>query len=243
LVTRYRADLALTHYQIGDRQLYFRRFADALVSLDQARVLAEPLVREAPQDYLMKIQLGAILEGRGRVLAELGRFNEAVAAYQEAIPQARQACDQAPASPLHRRVLAADLVHTYEGLAELLQTMNRPEEALQALHAAREVLEMLPDLQSWDLQLAQLDSQASALAGQGEPYAERAISLLRSEIAAGRINLLHLKSERRLDPLRSRPDFQMLQMDLAFPGDPFRPETEPGLADRHAPRRAAGAAR
>jgi serine/threonine-protein kinase len=228
-VTSYRADLAMTHYQIGNRQLYFRRVVEALASLEQARVLAEPLVREAPNDFLMKSQLGAILENRGSALAALGRFAEATAAYRQAISQARQAFDQAPASPRLRRELAMDLVHDHEGLAETLQSLNQPDEALRSLCAAREVLERLPGLQPSERdELARLSS--------------RAIALLRRLIAAGNLNLQQWNNDRSLDPLRSRSDFQMLGMDLAFPPNPFRddrrrassrPGAGNGFADRH----------
>jgi serine/threonine-protein kinase len=228
-VKSYRADLAMTHYQIGNRQLYFRRVAAALASLEQARVLAEPLVREAPNDFLMKSQLGAILENRGSAMAAMGRSAEATAAYRQAISQARQAFEQAPASPRLRRELAMDLVHDHEGLAEALQSLNQPDEALRSLCAARAVLETLPDLQPSERdEIARLSS--------------RAIALLRRLIAAGKINLQQWNNDRSLDPLRSRSDFQMLGMDLAFPADPFRDdrqrESSPpgaghGFADRH----------
>lgn len=238
-VTRYRADLAMTHYQIGDRQVYFRRFSEALVSFEQARGLAEPLVRETPQNFLMKSQLGAILNGRGQALAALGHFSEAAAAYRQAIPQARQAYGQAPTSSRLRRELARDLVQDHEGLAETLQSLNQPDEAMRSLCAGCEFLERLPERQRWEQeQFARLSS--------------RAIALLRRMIAAGSMNLQQFHNDRSLDPLRSRSDFQMLGMDLAFPADPFRDDRETessppgaghGFADRHGPNRAAGAAR
>jgi hypothetical protein len=39
--------------------------------------------------------------------------------------------------------------------------------------------------------------------------------------AAGDPNLSLIKTDADLDPIRSRPDFQLLMMDLAFPADPF----------------------
>ena len=53
----------------------------------------------------------------------------------------------------------------------------------------------------------------------------RAIAELRRAHTAGlfdsRSNLDHLDHDRRLCPLRSRPDYKALRLDLAFPIDPF----------------------
>jgi hypothetical protein len=44
---------------------------------------------------------------------------------------------------------------------------------------------------------------------------------LRQAVAGGYRKLTVLRTDLDLDPLRSRPDFQLLMMDLAFPDDPF----------------------
>ena len=45
--------------------------------------------------------------------------------------------------------------------------------------------------------------------------------MLRQANAAGYRDLAHMRSDIALDPLRARPDFQLLMMDLAMPADPF----------------------
>ncbi|MGA2700271.1 MAG: hypothetical protein ABSH35_04145 [Isosphaeraceae bacterium] len=42
-------------------------------------------------------------------------------------------------------------------------------------------------------------------------------------VAAGLQDAAFMRRDADLDPLRSRPDFQMLMMDLAFPDEPFAP--------------------
>jgi hypothetical protein len=59
-------------------------------------------------------------------------------------------------------------------------------------------------------------------AAEGRAEANRAMSALRRAVAAGYRNLAHMQTDTDLDPLRSRPDFQALMMDLAMPTDPFR---------------------
>jgi hypothetical protein len=49
---------------------------------------------------------------------------------------------------------------------------------------------------------------------------------LRRAVAAGYHKLAFLQTNTDLDPLRSRPDFQVLMMDLAFPPDPFSKGTD-----------------
>ena len=59
-------------------------------------------------------------------------------------------------------------------------------------------------------------------ASDGAIEAERAMDILRGIIAAG-YRAPALRTEAALDPLRDRPDFQLLMMDVAFPTDPFIP--------------------
>ena len=58
---------------------------------------------------------------------------------------------------------------------------------------------------------------------------DRALELLDKARAAGEfkgtIRLDEVRRERLLDPLRSHPRFQLLMMDLAFPDNPFGPQT------------------
>ena len=66
-------------------------------------------------------------------------------------------------------------------------------------------------------------AQISKLSGpdEGRAVADRAMHVLRQAVAAGYDNAAQIDEESDLDPLRSRPDFQILMMDLAFPADPF----------------------
>ena len=55
------------------------------------------------------------------------------------------------------------------------------------------------------------------------------MGVLRRAVAAGYRNVTWMQRDPDLDPLRARPDFQILMMDLAFPPDPF---SENADADR-----------
>lgn len=57
---------------------------------------------------------------------------------------------------------------------------------------------------------------------QGAPLeASRGMDLLRQAVAAGFRERDWLRTEPGLNPLRDRPDFQLLMTDLAFPAEPI----------------------
>ena len=55
----------------------------------------------------------------------------------------------------------------------------------------------------------------------GAATADKAMASLRRAVAAGWGQAAHMRVDTDLEPLRFRPDFQMLLMDMAFPADPF----------------------
>jgi eukaryotic-like serine/threonine-protein kinase len=56
---------------------------------------------------------------------------------------------------------------------------------------------------------------------EGTDQAEKAMAILRQSITMGYRNPVGYRTESALDPLRNRPDFQVLVMDLAMPAEPF----------------------
>jgi hypothetical protein len=58
-------------------------------------------------------------------------------------------------------------------------------------------------------------------AAQGAEQAEKSMSVLRQAVSMGYRNPDAYGTESALDPLRNRDDFRLLQMDLAFPAQPF----------------------
>ncbi len=69
------------------------------------------------------------------------------------------------------------------------------------------------------------------------------MSWLRQAVAFGERNANRFQSERALYPLRNRPDFQLLAMDLTMPAEPFAPRAATAsylvARSRSGPRRAA----
>src|SRR5262249_42003106 len=58
-------------------------------------------------------------------------------------------------------------------------------------------------------------------AAEGRAAAEQAMPWLPRAVARGYRNVPVLERDHDLDPIRSRPDFQLLMMDVEFPDDPF----------------------
>src|SRR5262249_53084708 len=56
--------------------------------------------------------------------------------------------------------------------------------------------------------------------------AAMAMTLLHKAVAMGYRPVNASRPEDALDPLRSRPDFQLLMLDLAFPAEPFSQDTD-----------------
>ena len=58
-------------------------------------------------------------------------------------------------------------------------------------------------------------------AADGETEATAAIRSLREAVRSGYRDANQYRTETALDPLRDRPDFRLLMMDLTFPKDAF----------------------
>ncbi len=58
-------------------------------------------------------------------------------------------------------------------------------------------------------------------AAEGADQAEKAMAVLRQAVTMGYRNPYAYRTESALDPLRNRPDFRALMMDLVFPTKPF----------------------
>jgi hypothetical protein len=55
-----------------------------------------------------------------------------------------------------------------------------------------------------------------------EARTRRAIAVLRRAVMAGHADLVQVRRDPVLDPLRRRRDFEEMILDLSFPADPFR---------------------
>jgi serine/threonine-protein kinase len=157
----------------------------------------------------------------GSALARTGRRDEALRSLTQARATLKRLVDDHPDFIAYQ----ADLAENYLWTGAVYQDLGRPAEALRELWNARELLGRMSPGGGNLYDLARTESRLVALAGTGElkPQADRAMEALRRAVARGYRSPYALRSDPSLDPLRSRPDFQTLLLDLQFPGDPFAP--------------------
>src|SRR5262249_52162577 len=123
------------------------------------------------------------------------------------------------------------LAFALTGLGRAHFRAGRPAEASGPLRRAVALRDELPrmsfearyDLACSHALLAALVAEAGSEQGSGESQreADSAMTALRQAVEAGYRDLAHLRSDPDLDPLRRRPDFRLLMMDLAMPAEPF----------------------
>jgi hypothetical protein len=121
--------------------------------------------------------------------------------------------------------------YSYLGLAR--QRGGRLAEAAVELRRAVAIMERLSNLQPDGYNLYNLACFRSLLSGMAAQrgslltpsdasgLGEQAVLALRQAIAAGFRDVGFMRRDTDLNALRSRPDFQMLLLDLAFPSNPF----------------------
>jgi serine/threonine protein kinase/tetratricopeptide (TPR) repeat protein len=163
----------------------------------------------------------------GHLLWETGKPREAEAEIRRAIMLFQKLADEHPAITEFRSGLAV----SHGAIGALLRATGKPAEAVTSFRSAVAVLESLPTLAAGALYnlacyqaLLARPAEASGSGFSAEEVrvcADRAMDTLRRAVAAGFRHLAHMQADTDLDPLRNRPDFKLLMMDLAFPAEPF----------------------
>ncbi len=240
-VPRYPAQLALIHRRMGLIHRRSGRLAEALASYERARELAEPLANAYPGDISFQLDLAENLAEIGEVLGVLDRSSEALASLKKALPwfdkahAAQHKLVQAdPSTSLNR----SNLADTIRRRGVVYQRCSRVEEAAADFRTSADLLGRLANPSSGDLyslccSLALLagvldrpGSGFSAAVRQRE--ADAAMVALRRAVDGGWQNIVEARTDSNLDPIRSRPDFRLLMLDLEFPADPFVHQITPG---------------
>ena len=176
----------------------------------------------------------------GYLERDTGRPAQAIESFERALEILQKLTIANPAVAHYRSNLALCQIN----VGQLKQQIGHPAEALQLFRQALALKERLPRHGPESIyDMACLLSQMSAIAEPtaGEPMAEsparkisgglrgalseslsdRAMPALRDAVAAGYRDWKHMAKDSDLDSLRSRADFQLLMMDLAFPADPL----------------------
>jgi eukaryotic-like serine/threonine-protein kinase len=228
-VTQFQSDLAQSFNDIGFLQQESGHLAQALESLEPARAILQKLADLNPAVTLFEGDLAQNHQVIGSIQDQTGRRVEALASYERARSILQKLTDLNPTLTVFQNRLA--MSHSYLGLAR--QRGGRPMEAAAEFGRAVAIMERLSIVQPDGYNLYNLACFRSLLSGIGaEPgsgispeevgrLAEQAVAALRQAVAAGSRDVAFMRRDTDLDPIRSRPDFQMLILDLDFPREPF----------------------
>jgi len=125
----------------------------------------------------------------------------------------------------------SDLASSLKRRRIVQQATGRVADAAQTLRRAAGLRDALTSMNPAELYEhaathARLGAQAgvpgsNVTAALGAAELDRAMDVLRRAVANGYRNLPRLERDPDLDPLRQRPDFRLLMLELAFPADPF----------------------
>jgi tetratricopeptide (TPR) repeat protein len=217
------------HFATGHREQALAGFGE-VVRLSRAVADADPSILLAQGLLVQSLQF------RGAVLEEMDRPGDALASYEEARAimnpseprwQEGRAGIANQIGNLHRRRTAGSIAS--RGLA--LARSGHAAEAVKEYRQAIQILEGLETKLALDqyhlacdhARLMQLAGAADSglTAAEGQTERDRALGCLRAAAAAGFRDLARIQADPDLDPLRSRLDFQLLMMDMAFSDDPF----------------------
>jgi serine/threonine-protein kinase len=223
------SDLAQSHNDVGFLLNETGHPTEALASLERARAIFQSLADANPAVTQFLGDLAQSHQVIGSVHDQTGRPVEALASFERAQSILQKLVAANPRHALLQSRLATN--HSYVGMAR--QRAGLPAEAATELRRAVAIMERLCDLQpdGYNLyNLACFRSQLSGIAarpGSGLSAAdagslgEQAVDALRRAVPAGLRDFAFMRRDPDLDPLRSRPDFQALMMDLEFPDEPF----------------------
>jgi hypothetical protein len=162
-----------------------------------------------------------------RILKKGGDTDGAVSECRKALALSREVSATDPGNAEFRGMVGVASIKV--GLAE--RDAGRWAEAATALREGISIQDRKPPsgpVRRYDL--ACNHALLSDLAGrpgsgvspaEGRIEADRAMRWLRDAVASGFRDQAHMRTDTDLDPLRRRPDFQRLMLDLAFPADPF----------------------
>ncbi len=226
-VTRNYEQLIRAHRQIADIHRRAGRMPEVLSALQSARQVASSLASTHPEDRHRPVDFAWACTDIGDLLGLMGKPAEAMASFDEALLIHRKLVAANPSTPSYR----SDLARTLRLCGIAMQKCHRLAEAESVFRESITILRQQTKLSSGDYYdiacFHSLLSGIAALAGSGltaaarEAEADNAMESLRRAIAAGWRNPAHMRTDPDLDPIRSRPDFQMLALDLAMPDNPF----------------------
>jgi hypothetical protein len=199
---------------------------EAELECSKALAIEQKLVDDNPAHAVFRDRLATDLISLGDVVRYLGRVAEAKGVYERAIALRKPGIHEDSTDMWHRFELACMMRRRGLSLRDLGDSTGAATDVRQALTLCLG----LPARSGYEFETACCHAALSGLAGragsgvspaEGNDEAARAMDWLHQAAAMGYRNANELRIESAFDSLRSRRDFQLLMMDMAFPADPF----------------------
>jgi tetratricopeptide (TPR) repeat protein len=196
----------------------------ALRSAEQAVALYEELVRDDRRDVEVRWRLARSLDEMGRIGSLSGRPADAAEALERAAGIHEALARDDPG------FYGVDIVRNRLYAACQQLAAGRPGEARACLRRAEDELKrshrVRPEMLLHDLACSHILWSAAGREGaigpdEREARTRRAIATLRRAVMAGHADLMQVRRDLVLDPLRRRRDFEEMILDLSFPAEPF----------------------
>jgi serine/threonine-protein kinase len=226
-VTDYRFRMAWSYYLFGNLLRSMGRAAEAEAGYRNGLALYQKLADDNPAvtDFRNGLALG---HGYiGDVARSLGRAAEARDSTERAIVLCQRLVQEDPTTTSWRY----DLAWSLRLRGEARRDLGDPAGAAADLRRAVALYDGLSPRADWELfDTACGHAALSSLAGrngtgvsaaEGQTEVARAMGALTQAASMGDQDANALRTEPALDPLRSRDDFRVVMMDMAFPAEPF----------------------
>jgi eukaryotic-like serine/threonine-protein kinase len=224
-VIEFRIGLARMHNNLGMVLSQTGRLAEAEAECRQALAIKQKLADENPAVTDFRITLARSRINLGVMLKGAGKPSEAQAEFRQALTMEQKLADDNPA--VYRGTLARGM----QGRAMARLALGDPAGAAADARRALGIWDALPARTGqdwfWTACCRAALAGLAARAGSGVPASEAtaeadtAMTLLTKAVGLGYSDADALRTKTALDPLRGRPDFRLLMMDLAFPAEPI----------------------
>jgi serine/threonine-protein kinase len=198
---------------------------ESLASFDRERALRLRLCTERPNSEQYRESLANSETNCAAALVSLDRLPEAGACCDRAIAIREDLIKKQPTNHRYHQNLAESLmrlgiVKAAAGDAAKAATLLRRAAATFADHPPKGESAVFHACCHGALAALSNVANAGVSAPDGAAHAEKAMAILRHEVASGYHDLAHFRIEPGLDALRSRKDFQKMIKDLGSPIDP-----------------------
>jgi tetratricopeptide (TPR) repeat protein len=222
---QFRSDLAASYSAVGYLLNVTGRPVEALAAFERSLAIVRKLAGANANVTRFQDQLAGAYGSIAWVYKMTGKPAEALAEYEHELAIRRKLIEADPSVRMHQTHMATCLGQ----IGGIHREAGRHSEAARASREASAILERLSILEPIDcynmachnatLVGIAITPGSGMTAAEGRHAAEQAIEWLHRAVARGYRNVALMRRDPDLDPLRSRPDFQLLMMELEFPDD------------------------